>query len=263
MYSRTLSSTRSVPLSRRAFQRPSGRIPREPERGNAARLLKTKLRLVADRLERSLGRPVQPRRLTPPLDVLIATVLSQHTNDRNSRRAYVSLRRTFSTWESVGLASRQEIASAIRAGGMARQKARTILQILRTVKERHGVYSLSALKRESNEYVMEQLMGLNGVGVKTAACVLLFGMGRDLFPVDVHVHRVCRRMGLVPSTASAEATFEAVSPLVPAGRSYSLHTNLIRFGRSVCRPQDPKCSVCPLYDQCVFEGRTNAHAARS
>jgi endonuclease-3 len=94
--------------------------------------------------------------------------------------------------------------------------------------------------------------------VKTAACVLLFSLCRDVFPVDVHVHRLCRRLGLVASTASAEQTFLTVSPLVPRGRAYALHTNLIRFGRSICRPRDPKCLLCPLHEQCLFEGKTNA-----
>ena len=142
---------------------------------------------------------------------------------------------------------------------MAAQKARTIRHILRTLRARHGAYSLSALNRQSNEKVMGELLGLKGVGVKTAACVLLFAMGRDIFPVDVHVHRLCRRLGLVPATASAEETFIAVSPLVPSGRAYPLHTNLIRLGRTICRPRDPKCTACPLYDECLFDGKRNAH----
>lgn len=244
MHSRTSSSNRS------------------PRASCKASPVKARIRRVSDLLERSLGKPAQRRRFSPPLDVLIATVLSQHTNDKNSHRAYAGLRRAFPTWKKVGEASLPEIESAIREGGMAAQKARTIRHILRTVKGRHGVYSLSAMKGQSNDQVMEELLGLKGVGVKTAACVLLFAMGHDVFPVDVHVHRLCRRLGLVPGTASAEETFSAVSPLVPDGRSYALHTNLIRLGRTVCRPRDPKCAACPLYDQCLFEGKPNAHPAR-
>jgi len=109
-----------------------------------------------------------------------------------------------------------------------------------------------------SEEVLTALVELNGVGVKTAACVLLFSLGRDIFPVDVHVHRLCKRLGMVPGTASAEKTFETMSRLVPRGKAYSLHTNLIRLGRTLCRPRDPKCGQCPLFGECTYKGKAPA-----
>jgi endonuclease-3 len=93
------------------------------------------------------------------------------------------------------------------------------------------------------------------VGTKTAACVLVFALGRDIFPVDTHVHRLCGRLGLTRDSRSPDDTFEQMKPLVPAGKGYSFHTNLIRFGRKVCHSQRPACGACPLYDECHFEGR--------
>ncbi|MCK5572466.1 MAG: endonuclease III [Bacteroidetes bacterium] len=185
----------------------------------------------------------------------MATILSQHTNDKNSHRAYTDLRKAFPTWQRLGDASLRDIEAAIRVGGMAHQKARRIRHILRDIRKRYGAYDLAALREIGSKDVLTELVGLNGVGVKTAACVLLFSLGRDIFPVDVHVHRLCIRLGMVPATASAEETFEAMSPLVPRGKAYSLHTNLIRFGRTVCRPRDPKCRECPLFGECTYKGR--------
>ena len=217
------------------------------------RRLKAKTFRIARTLERSLGVPRQKRRLPPPLDMLVATILSQNTNDKNSHRAYTALRAEFPRWEDAALAPLRAIVRAIRVGGMANQKAACIKATLTAVKRRYGMYSLAALRRKSNDEVMRELLDLNGVGLKTAACVLLFSLGRDVFPVDTHIHRICNRLGLVPLTPTPEKTFIAMQPLVPPGRGYSFHTNLIRFGRAVCRSAKPRCAVCPLYNECEYD----------
>jgi endonuclease-3 len=217
--------------------------------------LRAKTLRVARMLEQHLGTPRQQRSLPPPLDMLIATILSQNTNDKNSFRAYTALRKRFPTWQDVAAAPMAGIKAAIKSGGMANQKALRIKETLAAVKARYGTYSLSALRKKSNDEIIEELVSLNGVGFKTAACVLLFSLGRDVFPVDTHVHRICNRLGLVPNTPTPEKTFEVMKRLVPAGRGYSFHTNLIRFGRMVCRSAKPRCAICPLYDECVFENK--------
>lgn len=188
--------------------------------------------------------------------MLIATILSQNTNDKNSHRAYTLLRSRFPAWEDVAAAPVRSIISTIRVGGMANQKSRRIKDTLAIVREKHGTYSLESLRSLSNDEVIEQLTGINGVGVKTASCVLLFSLGRDVFPVDTHVHRLCNRLGLVANTSNTpEKTFESMKRVFPKGRGYSFHTNLIRFGRRVCRSSNPACNICPLYDECVYQGK--------
>ncbi len=209
---------------------------------------------VAGILEQSLGVPRQASRLPAPLDMLIATILSQNTNDKNSHRAYTSLRKQFPRWDDVADASLASVKSAIKTGGLANQKSKRIKETLAAVNERYGAYNLSALKKKSNDEVIEELISLDGVGFKTASCVLLFSMGRDVFPVDTHVHRICNRLGLVSAT-TPEKTYDAMRNLFPKGRGYSFHTNLIRFGRKICRSANPICGVCPLYDECAFEGK--------
>lgn len=187
--------------------------------------------------------------------MLIATILSQNTNDKNSHRAYTLLRARYPQWEDVAAAPVRSVIAAIRSGGMAAQKAVRIKEILRNVRDEFGGYTLESIRRWHSDAVLERLTALKGVGPKTAACVLLFSLGRDLFPVDTHVHRICARLALAPGARTPEETFTIMRDLVPAGHGYSFHTNLIRFGRKVCRSAHPACGECPLQELCVYEGK--------
>ena len=218
--------------------------------------LKRKTARVARLLELHLGIPDRRRYPPAPLDMLVATILSQNTNDKNSHRAYTELRRRYPSWELVAAAAPSAVRSAIRTGGMANQKGARIRETLAAVLRRYGKYDLSPLRKKSNDRIVEELTGLKGVGAKTAACVLLFSLGRDVFPVDTHVHRLCTRLGLAPGCKNPERTYAAMKALVPTGKGHSFHTNLIRFGRTVCRSANPRCGVCPLCALCLFEGKT-------
>jgi endonuclease-3 len=211
-------------------------------------------RQIADDLEGILGKPSKPGRRSNPLDTLIATLLSQNTNDQNSYRAWLNLRKEFPTWRKVAAAPSRDLAQSIKVGGLKNQKAQRIQMILRSLHRERGSYNLDFLKSKSDEETMSYLMSMKGVGTKTAACVLVFSLGRDAFPVDTHIHRICNRLGLV-KTKSADETYEAMKALVPNGRAYSFHVNLIRFGRQTCKAGRPLCGACPLFDHCVFPGK--------
>ncbi len=211
----------------------------------------TRVVRMVEVLNRLYGKRRKSGNPSTPLDTLIGTLLSQNTNDTNSHRAWINLRHKFPTWEAAAAAPWQSVAAAIKVGGLKNQKARRIKEILRRVKRDWGAYSLNALRRKTNDEVMEYLLSMKGIGEKTAACVLVFSLNRDVFPVDTHIHRICNRLGLV-ATKSAEETFHAIASLVPRGRAYSFHVNLIRFGREVCRSRRPLCRNCTLFDECVF-----------
>lgn len=219
----------------------------------SAASLSRRLLSVARRLEAAYGRP--RRRPSDPLDELVGTVLSQHTSDANSGRAFRSLKAAFPTWAAAAAAPARAIEGAIRVGGLARTKSRRILGLLATLREREGRYDLSLLRRLDAAAAEDRLRGLPGVGPKTRACVLLFACGYSAFPVDTHVHRIVRRLGLVPARASAEAAHDTLATAVPRGRALALHLNLIRLGRELCRPREPRCPGCPLRRACAHARR--------
>ena len=241
--------------------RPSDRASR-PGTPGRMRQLRVKTARVARTLEEFLGVPTQAPVLPRPLDMLIATVLSQNTNDKNSHRAYSALRKRYPTWRELAAAPVRSIATTIRSGGMADQKAGRIKNILSEVRRWSGSYSLESLRVMTDEDVISTLTELHGVGVKTASCVLLFSLGRDIFPVDTHIHRICGRLALTSGCTTPEKTFEQMRPLIPAGKAYSFHTNLIRFGRKICRSNNPACDRCPLFDECAFQGKRGRSMTR-
>ena len=208
-----------------------------------------RVRAILARLEKRWGALAPPRRFDP-LDELVLTVLSQHTSDLNAERAYGSLREAFSTWDDVVAAPAPAVADAIRSGGLANTKAPRIQAILRAVHDREGRFDLSRLRGVSDEEARDYLTSLPGVGPKTAAVVLSFALGRDAIPVDTHVHRVSKRLGLIPPHANAEKADRLLHELVPDGLRTPLHVALIRLGREICKAPTPLCRQCPLKDLC-------------
>ena len=212
--------------------------------------LRVNVRRITRLLERVYG---IPRGETPgdPLDTLILTILSQNTNDRNRDRAYQALKGRFPHWEDVLRSDVRSLVRAIRPGGLAEQKAGRIREILRWIKEYFGGFSLFVLRKMDSETIKEIFGGLKGVGPKTVHCLLLFGLGREAFPVDTHVLRVGKRLGFIPEKMSAEKAHRWMTPLVPKGKSHSFHINLIRLGRSFCQAKSPRCSECFLRKECL------------
>lgn len=204
---------------------------------------------MLNRLRKRYGDLAPPRR-SDPLEELILTVLSQHTSDVNAERAFEALRAAFPTWDAVVRAPTRSVADAIRSGGLADTKAPRIQAILREVEARRGAFDLSSLAGLSDDEARAELVSLPGVGPKTAAVVLSFSLGRDAMPVDTHVHRVTRRLGLVPSNTSAERADRLLHELVPEGLRTPLHVALIRLGREICKAPTPRCRICPLKDIC-------------
>jgi endonuclease-3 len=208
---------------------------------------------IYDTLISLYGEPSWRQHLSP-VDELISTILSQNTNDNNRDVAFQRLKERFGNgaWEAVRDAAVSEVEEAIRPAGLAQQKAPRIQHVLRVLSEQQGAVSLDFLANMPLEEAREWLVRLPGVGPKTAAIVLLFGFGRPAFPVDTHIHRVTGRLGLIPSTMSAERAHMELERMVPSEHYYALHLNLIRHGREVCRARNPLCQECGLQDHCSF-----------
>ncbi len=202
-----------------------------------------------------------------PLGGLVGTILSQHTSDINSGRAYQQLISTFPTWEKVRDAPTQEVANAIRSGGLANIKAPRIQDALLTLTEQQqadgGTKSLSAylydeLVKRTPEEALQYLRSIPGVGPKTASCVLMFNMDQPAFPIDTHVLRTAKRLGLIQAKVGADAAHTLLGKVIPHEWVYPLHVDLIRHGRKICHAQRPECSICPLYSECAYVGSVNA-----
>ena len=198
---------------------------------------------------RKLHGPLDPPRAADPLDELVATILSQHTSDANTERAFAALKARFPTYGEVLAASEAALADAIRSGGLANVKAARIRAVLRELLERRGELDLAFLRDLPDAEVFAFLTTLPGVGPKTAAIVQAFSLGRPAIPVDTHVHRVATRLGLVPRTDAARAQ-RLLEDLVPARSKIAFHVALIRHGRATCAAQRPRCDGCVLRDLC-------------
>jgi endonuclease-3 len=207
---------------------------------------------IRDRLVEALGPPRRPQQ--GPLETLVTTILSQNTTDVNRDRAAASLLRRFGSLEGVARADESEIAAAIRVAGLQSQKARTIRDVLRRIRETTGSLDLGFLERMSSQEAFAWLQASRGIGTKTAAIVLLFSFGQAFFPVDTHIGRVLRRLGVIPATGDA---FRYASEALPhdADLLLDLHLLLIDLGRLLCHPRRPACSSCPILTRCEH-GRT-------
>lgn len=207
-------------------------------------------------LRAAYGEP-ERRNAPDPVGELVGVTISQHTSDVNTDRAYAELTTRFATWEQVRDASPAAIADAIRSAGLANVKAPRIKAILQTLTARHGTLSIDHLSRLPLEEAKAELRSLPGVGPKTAACTLLFALGMPAFPVDVHIHRVSRRLGLIGDKVGADEAHAILEPLLPpdAAVVFSFHVLLIWHGRRICQAQRPRCSDCPLLVECDFGRR--------
>lgn len=206
---------------------------------------------IARRLEVRYGKQVWGGK-QEVLDVLIRTILSQNTNDRNRDRAYNALRACFPTWQSLARAEVSQIADAIREGGLAQQKVKRIKEIINWVEQNSSSFSLDFVCDMEFEDAYNFLTSFKGVGPKTAHVVLAFACGCDVFPVDTHILRVSKRLGLLSPKTTLESAHKIWADIVPSGQAYSLHLNLIKFGREICKAGNPRCKECFLRDLCAY-----------
>ena len=196
--------------------------------------------------------PLTPWRPThDPVTELVLTLLSQNTSDTNSGRAFQRLLQRYPDWGAVLTAPVSEIEDAIRPGGLAKTKAPRIQALLAQLRERLGPdWDASRLADMPIDDAKTWLTSLPGVGPKTAACVLLFSLGRHALPVDTHVHRVAQRLGLIGPKTSALAAHDRLEAQLPPDRYYDFHVALIRHGRRVCHARQPRCRDCVLRNRC-------------
>lgn len=218
-----------------------------------------KLIEILKRLKKAYGAP-RPFKATEPVDEIIRTILSQNTNDRNSLAAFAKLKKHFRRWDEVVDTDARRIAAVIKHAGLANIKAKRIKEVLLEIKRRERKISLSALKGLDVGSGLEYLMSLKGIGPKTAACVLLFSFRKPVMPVDTHIFRVSKRLGLIAHKVNIEEAHKILTDMCLSDRSskgliYELHLCIIEHGRRTCKAQNPRCGFCVLYNMCSFEDK--------
>ena len=196
----------------------------------------------------------QPRH--EPISVLVRTILSQNTSDRNSNHAYDSLLASFNTWDDMADSDIDRIAYSIKSGGLGGVKAQYIKQVLQEIRQRQNGFELDFLKRLPLNEARDWLRELPGVGMKTASCVLLFSLGMPALPVDTHVFRVAQRLGLAYEK-TPEKLEQSLLKAIPSQWHKHASFWLIYHGRFVCKAINPMCSNCPFQKICPFYKKNN------
>ena len=220
----------------------------------AARRPRVKAADVMTQLGEEYG-PVEWEPRYNPAEELVYTILSQHTSDINSERAFLNLMSVFGTLDAIADAPEDEVEAAIRSGGLAKQKSVRIKQVLNIVRDDIGSFDLSFLGEMQLDEAKAWLKNLPGVGPKTAAIILCFSMGMPAMPVDTHIYRVSQRLGLVAKKVSADKAHDLLEPMVSEEDVFAFHVYLIRHGRQVCKAQRPRCDECVLSWGCPSNGK--------
>ena len=185
-----------------------------------------------------------------PLDELLYIILSRRTREAQYQEAYRRLRRAYRGWSRVLEADLEDLERLLRPFGLARQKALAIKKLIATVQADMGRVSLAPLQAASDSAAYHYLRSLPGVSNKTAKCVMLYSLGRDVLPVDTHTYRVSRRLGLIPQSVSYDRSPRVLDKSVPRPLRRRFHVLSILHGREICRPHAPQCGVCPVADYC-------------
>jgi len=215
---------------------------------------------ILDLLRKEYGkRKLEPHR--DPLAELVQTILSQNTSDLNSRPAFNALKAEFPNWEDLLTVDIDMIAGPISRGGLGQIKAQRIQQSLQEIQRRRGKLDLNFLDKMPVAEARDWLKKLPGVGDKTANCVLLFALGKPALPVDTHIFRVAKRLGLLREQAALEEAHQTLEKMVPPADIYEFHVLMIEHGRSACVAQRPHCSQCSLQMICPSYQRFSGHSA--
>lgn len=180
-------------------------------------------------------------------------MLSGRTPERRYLITFRELRNRYPNWDDLLAAPLDELASIIKYCGLERRKAADLKLVLAKVQEEFGELSLEGLRDWNDRRAESFLTALPGVGIKSARCILMYSLDRKVFPIDVHVWRVLKRVGLVEGgRVPTERQANALQDMVPPAFRYSLHVNLVAHGRETCRPREPACEQCPILEYCSF-----------
>lgn len=208
------------------------------------------LRLCSKSLVARYGLPRHGNK-SNPLDEVVYILLSSQTDEAKYQKAYSNLKGAFASWKTIKSGDEIRIARILEPAGLSKVKASRIVSILFKIESDFGVRSLAHLKRMSNAEAEKYLCSLDGIGKKSARCVLMYSMGRNVFPVDTHTFRILKRLGAHDLPLPERRWHDAIQDMIPAEIRYSLHVTLVALGRDICKATRPLCSDCSVMELCV------------
>lgn len=189
-----------------------------------------------------------------PLDELLFIICSVKTSDKSYVSTYKELRHTFPKFQMIAEAPAEYIAKPLMPGGLYNQKSKAIKKIADEIIAHFGKLTLAPLKNMANDECERFLVSLPGVGKKVARCVMMYSLEREVFPVDTHCWRICRRLGWVrptrPDRSCSPKDMDRLQAKIPPKLRFSLHVNMVSLGREICTARKPKCNRCPIKLYC-------------
>ncbi len=185
-----------------------------------------------------------------PISELIFTILTQHTSDNNALKAFNNLVEKFPSWQDVLDAQDEEVAKTIFIGGLSKTKAPRIKAVLEVIRSKTGAFNIDFLGSLTLSEAKSWLKDLPGVGPKTAAVVLAFALNMPAMPVDTHIYRVSKRLGLIGKKTDVDKAHDILEKSVDPNKVFSFHVYLIQHGRTTCKARKPLCNECVLSDKC-------------
>jgi endonuclease III len=218
-----------------------------------ARAARSRISRLAIALERSYGTP-DLGNLDDPLDEAAYIILTYQTDLDRARMVWAQLKARFPNWDAVLEAPAAELELVLRPSGFQRARAKLIRDLLGAVRKRWGLLSLAALDGLASDAAEVELRALPGLDIKGARCVLLYSLGRPVFPVDSNAFRFMQRYGVVAPAARYRrvSTHDELQALVPPEHRHALHVNLVVHGQRTCLPRIPRCGVCPVRRNCAM-----------
>ena len=207
--------------------------------------------------------PFPEERRLDPADEMVFTILSQHTSDTNSSRAYQRLMERFGALDAVATSDVASIEEAIAPGGLAKIKAPRIKNVLAKVLELNGSLDLSFLREMPLEDAKAWLRQLPGIGPKSAGIVLNFSLGMPAMAIDTHIYRVCQRLGIIGPKVSADKAHDILEGKVEPEEVFNFHVSFVTHGRRVCKAQRPNCPDCVVSDVCPSQKKFTKAMAKS
>lgn len=208
------------------------------------------LEMINDILEGLYGSPDHGNK-SSPMDELIYIHLSKKTNEKGYSNAFDRLSSAFPQWKGLAEADKSYVKSLISSAGLGENRTNELLHNIKIIKIKFGKETLDQLKSWSDEKIFDFLTSLKGIGPKSAKCIMMYSLGKDVFPVDTHVHTICERTGFIESRLNHKVAQEKLADIFPKKYRYSLHVNMVAHGRIICKKRGtPKCDHCQLMKFC-------------